>query len=442
MDYLHLLAEYGAVPSDPDELYTDLFKIGGGYIQKTGEIRGQNSVAFKGNPIIYVNDGEQYTGKMKRYILLEDTFLDQIHQAQRAPSNLINTISYYGRKKDKEHSDRCFGLIFDIDDVGESQLSAYLYGMSNDIYPCPNYIVTSKSGRGIHLYYVFDEPVRLFPKVKVQLKELKYSLIRRMWNPHTSCDENVQYQSYDQSFMVAGTTDNMKVYKFKYRENWDIDELCKYSSVVFDKSELYEESRYTLEEAKEKFPEWYEKVIVKGNKEKGHWICKRDLYNWWKRKMLDPNNGATYGHRYWCIMMLVIYAVKSGVSFEEVKKDAYDMIPILNTLNRDKPFTESDVNSALDCYDIQFVTFPINDISRLSNIRIDKNKRNFRTQEKHLQGARAIRDINNDNWREGNGRKSKRDVVKEWRKLNPEGKKIDCHRDIGLDPKTVRKWWE
>ena len=80
--------------------------------------------------------------------------------------------------------------------------------------------------------------------------------------------------------MVAGTTENMKVYKFENRENWNIEELCEYSSVVFDRSELFEESKYSLEEAKEKFPEWYERVIVQGNKERGHWTCKRDLYDW------------------------------------------------------------------------------------------------------------------------------------------------------------------
>ncbi len=31
--------------------------------------------------------------------------------------------------------------------------------------------------------------------------------------------------------------------------------------------------------------------------------------------------------------------------------------------------------------------------------------------------------------------------VSEWRQKHPEGRKADCHRDTGLDPKTIRKWW-
>ena len=53
----------------------------------------------------------------------------------------------------------------------------------------------------------------------------------------------------------------------------------------------------------------------------------------------------------------------------------------------------------------------------------------------------AIRDIVKPNWRDGNGRPSKEQLVKSWRLDNPSGKKVDCHRETGLDPKTIRKWW-
>ena len=29
-----------------------------------------------------------------------------------------------------------------------------------------------------------------------------------------------------------------------------------------------------------------------------------------------------------------------------------------------------------------------------------------------------------------------------WRQQHPDGRKADCHRDTGLDPKTIRKWWD
>ena len=444
-----ILSKYAAVGSTPEELYKDLFHIGEHYIQRQGEYRLDGSEDFKGNPILYVNDREDYKGKMKRYILLEDTFTEQLQKALKEPSNLLNAVSYYGRKKDKEHADRCFGLIFDIDDVDDVTLNRFLYGCQDEyhVYPAPNFIVISRSGKGLHLYYIFDEPVRLYPKIKVQLKSLKHGMTKWLWNPYTSNNENVQYQSYDQSFMVAGTKAAMTVWRLR-EERYSLEALFSKAQMDFDREELWIESKYTLEEAKKKFPQWDEKVIVNGDYEKGHWECKRDLYDWWIRRILHPVDGATYGHRYWCIMMLVIYAVKCGVPYEEVKKDAYKLVPELNSRKPEQPFTGADVESALECYDVQFTTFPIDDISRLSGISIEKNKRNGRPQEQHIKIMNAIRDIEHPDgaWRNKEGRpkgsSQQKKLVEEWRTAHPDGKKADCIRDTGLSKPTVYKWWE
>lgn len=445
MSLSDILLKYNIERSSADELYTRLFHIGEGYIQKQGEYRDQGSTDFKGNPIIYVNDRADYKGDMRRYIGLEDTLISQLHQAQNEPSNLLNAISYYGRKKDKEYGDRCFGLIFDIDDIDDVTLNRFLHGCFSEyhIYPLPNFLVVSRSGHGMHLYYIFDEPVRLFPKTKIQLKTLKYTMTKWLWNPYTSNNENVQYQSYDQSFMIAGTEQNMTVWKIR-DELYPVKELFNLAGVAFDENDIWLENQYTLAEAKEKFPKWYEKVIVNGDTEKGHWTCKRDLYDWWIGKILDSANGATYGHRYWCVMMLVIYAVKCGLAFEEVKKQAYELIPVLNDIKPDAPFTKADVKSALECFDVQFATFPIDDISRLSGIPIEKNKRNYRKQADHLERARAVQNIDypNGEWRNSEGRPDKAEIVEEWRKLHPDGKRAECIRDTGVDKKTVYKWWD
>src|SRR5699024_7000988 len=101
-------------------------------------------------------------------------------------------------------------------------------------------------------------------------------------------------------------------------------------------------TEYTLEEAKEKFPEWYEKVILNKDKSTKKWSVKRDLYDWWKRKIQD---GASFGHRYFCIMCLAIYAIKCDVTEQELREDAYELIPFLNALNTEDPFTAEDVES-------------------------------------------------------------------------------------------------
>ena len=88
-----------------------------------------------------------------------------------------------------------------------------------------------------------------------------------------------------------------------------------------------------------------------------------------------------------------------------------------------------------------YVTFPRDDIGKLAGVVMPVNKRNGRNQNKHMEVARAIQNVVNPNWREGNGRPSAKQIVIEWKQAHPEGKKVDCHRDTGLDPKTIRKWW-
>lgn len=103
-----------------------------------------------------------------------------------------------------------------------------------------------------------------------------------------------------------------------------------------------------------------------------------------------------------------------------------------------------DIRSALEAYDKEYYNFTISDIEALTNVRIDRNKRNGRKQEQHLQFARGIRGVkaNLGEHVSGGGRPSARERVHEWREQHPEGRKADCYRDTGLDPKTIRKWWE
>ena len=87
------------------------------------------------------------------------------------------------------------------------------------------------------------------------------------------------------------------------------------------------------------------------------------------------------------------------------------------------------------------MTFPRDDIARLSGMTMPVNKRNWRKQKEHLRRARAVQDIDYPN-HEWAGRPSAQNQVWEWRQRHPGGRKADCHRDTGLDPKTIRKWWD
>ena len=379
--------------------------------------------------------------------MFEDTFEKWLGEAQKADFAILNGVSYFGRKNLMEHGSQMYALIVDLDGVTSKTLGTFLYGATvkeEYIYPMPNYIALS--GHGVHLYYVFDMPVSLYPNIKLQLKEFKYALIEKVWNPNTSIDKKIQYQGINQGFRVLGgktKVEGVLVRSFRMNQHpWTISELNNYIPEAHrvDDSKLYKESRLTLTQAKEKYPLWYDRVILKGDKLKGQWTCKRDLYDWWKRKIKE---GASYHHRYFSIMCLAIYAVKSGISEKELKADAMELMPFLNAINPDDPFTETDIDSALECFDSRYATFPIDDISKLSDIPIEKNKRNGRKRAEHIKLMNFIRDEINGNkdWRNKDGRPTKQLAIEQWREDHPNGSKARCARELNISRPTINKWW-
>ena len=184
--------------------------------------------------------------------------------------------------------------------------------------------------------------------------------------------------------------------------------------------------------------------------EDNKWHINRALYDWWLNKIKE---GATYGHRYFCIMCLAIYAIKCNISEAELKRDAYSLLDKMNELSKkgdpSSQFTKMDIEAALQGYKEHFKTWGRDKIALISAIPLPINKRNYRTQEEHMKVISAIRDIVKPNWREGNGRPKgcknsnypKAEIVKQWCLDHPNGKKIDCHRDTGLSRMTINKWW-
>ena len=458
-----VITKWGGKEVSAMEVYTDIFHLGYGKIQSEKK-EEKNMVA---NPIGYWKDGEFSDKTIKGHfrIMFEDTFSKRLKELQEAQSAILNGITYFGRKNLQAHASKMYAMIFDLDGVTDTTLNAFFSGAHIDdinVYPIPNYI--AMSGNGVHLYYLFEEPLPLFPNIKIQLKELKYALTEKIWNTYTSKLKVKQFQGINQGFRVIGgktKIEGVRVRAFQMNTHpFSLEQLCRYVPDEYrvDESKLFKESKLTLIEAKKKYPEWYKnlKEFTDENKKRkevgapllkrrhGTWQCKTDLYNWWLRKIKD---GATYHHRYFSIMCLAIYAIKSGVDFETLEQDAYKLVPFLNDINPDEPFTETDCQSALECYDQRYCTFPIDDIIKLSGIAIEKNKRNGRNQADHIKLMNYIRDnINaNKNWRDGNGRpkgSSKEKVtISEWRFNNPKGTKADCIRDTGISKKTVYRWW-
>ena len=410
---------------------------------------------------------EDGSPKIKRYTVTDDLeVIDRLCQTD--DFCLMSPLSYAGKKRTADRARYLYAFAVDLDRVrvkdGDPVGLRTLWNNhieAVDRIPKPTFIVSS--GTGLHLYYVLTEPIALYKDSARKLQDLKRDLTSLIWHDGIVDIESVhdiQQEGIYQGFRIPGTITKKgdRAKAFQTGERITIGDLLRYTESFREGRERIEEKHFvkkkkglTLEKAKELYPDWYERRI-ENNEPKGVWHVSRNVYEWWKDQI---RKGAVVGHRYYCMMMLAVYAQKCSmydpkhnpkpVTREELEKDAFELLDHMESLTNsdDNHFTTGDVLDALEAFNEKWVTYPRNSVEYKSGIRINVNKRNGRKQADHLKRARAVQvvDYPSGEWREGNGRKPKKDIIEEWLLRNPEGSKADCIRETGLSKPTVYKWW-
>ena len=74
------------------------------------------------------------------------------------------------------------------------------------------------------------------------------------------------------------------------------------------------------------------------------------------------------GHRFYGIMTLAIYAKKCGISEDELRQDAFTLLKPYDDMSVEdiNRFTKDDVVCALEMFNEDYVTFPRDDIAKIS----------------------------------------------------------------------------
>ena len=425
---------------EPRDFYRGIF---GDTLQERGTVGDGkcNGVAVEVMP-------EEEEIRAKRYVLTNDLYiLDTLLESDNFI--IISPISYIGKSRKSTNARYIYAMAIDLDGVDEEINVIDLFHQIEKVeyLPKPTYIVWS--GHGLHLYYQFEEPIPLSSYVSKQLSNLKDDLTNKIWNAYTTTLSNkVQLQSLFQGFRLVGsrTKSGGRTKAFQYGDKITVEYLNKFVSYEKNKA-IIPTKKISLEEAKEKYPLWYQKHILgedSKEKKRGHWTCYRGLYEWWKKKLLAE---IKEGHRYYGVMCLAVYAQKAGISREELEADAYNMIYFLDmmTSREGNHFTREDVMAALEIYNDDYYRFPIRSIEKITGIHIEKNKRNYQKQEWHLEDIRTKK-VNmkrrGQSFKNPEGRPSKREAVLEWRKMNPDGNVMECILYTGISKSTVYKYWK
>lgn len=405
--------------------------------------------------------------KVKRFTVTDD--LEVIDQLGKTDDFcLMSPLSYVGKERTAENARFLYAFAVDLDRIKEKDGEPIgLYALwikhieEGDRIPRPTFIVSS--GTGLHLYYVLTEAVALFRDTSKDLQNLKRDLTTLIWHDtivKIDSVKDIQQEGIYQGFRIPGTItkNGERARAFRTGDKIQIEELVRYTKGLRGIREDYERKQFvkkkdlTLTKCKELYPDWYERRIER-KEPRGAWHVSRNVYDWWKRQIIE---GAVSGHRYYCIMMLAMYARKCSmydekhnpnpVTKEELERDAFSLLDLMEsrTISEDNHFTTDDILKALEAFDEKWITYPRNSIEYKSGIRIKVNKRNGRKQSDHIKLMNLIRDEINHNtdWRNKDGRPTKKNIVEEWRYNHPEGRKADCIRDTGLTKPTVYKYWE
>ena len=426
------------------EFYRDVFPVG------SFEKKGVFEKGKYNGILVEVTNEKLNSGKPR---VLRHTITDDLEKLDEVVSRdnfcLMSPISYAGKTRDSSMARELYALAFDLDGLISTDKSPYLgikelfWQIENTDYriPKPTYVVSS--GTGLHLYYVFEKPIPLFENVLEQLEVYKRKLTWFLWHDSISTlHDKIQYEPVCQGFRVVGTITKSgeRVRAFKTGPKVTMEYMNSFYPEEFQVKEFAYKSDLTLDQAKEKYPEWYQERIIE-KKPRKTWIFNRRVYDRWLQRIQTE---YSIGHRYWCVWVLAVTAMKCGISLEELERDAFGLIERFN--KDESPFTKEDVLAALEGYDSAWFTYPVEKMAYRSDVPLEKTKRNYQKQSDHLEEARAIRDIrqkrNGTNWDDNNGRKPKNDIVQKWRLEHPEGTKYQCIKDTGLSKNTVKKWWD
>ena len=430
----------------------------------------------------------------KNHIVLDD--LSQIEKAiaQFGSSKsdfFIAPVSYLGRRRTKKNERWMYACIVEVDhprtdiidghrrQTGVEQL---IQEWTDSItgYPMPSACVCS--GSGLHLIYLLDRPYQVWePDQKWRWDNFRERFTKHIWSEAVT-KEPVQIENHCQSFRVVGTRtkkDQLVEAFWLSHKRYTIDELfsiipyddprqqegeslAQYYDRFFDghyppnnllrtekqaMPKLHQADRPLspkLQEAKEKWPEWFQARIVEKQppKQPGQWTCNRGLYDWFLR---EAKKNPYVGSRYHRIHALAEFAVKCGISYDELKRDAYELYCQFREVDMSQPFTYAEYVQARDEY---FSTEAHKSTREWieTNTGVEMNppaKRNGRTKADHLQRVNQQRKQHHDQTGEpyGGGRPDKCQAIHQWQSRHPGGTKMECHRDTGISRPTIDRWW-
>lgn len=414
-DKAELLAEYG-VEVTATEMYEDIF--------------GDLDLVV---PAVVIDDDEkaeeeQDADKKMKHILPMPVKL-AIEESKNRNDMLLGGCTYFNDWISKKSAKDIYTLIVDMDNVYSGTLQMALqkdwYTGTGKYLPKPTYIVNS--GTGLHLYFVFKAPIPNYKRQTANLDKLYRTLAEEQTTNRVYLVKQVQW--FGQDFRMAGGKNkyNWTNGIYKYGEKWDADELAKALGLKGLHFIRYGEKRTSKPVSKQK------KVLKRNG-----WHTNRA---WYDKALQECIEKTKEGNRYMSMCALSVIAFKCNVPKDELTRDLEGLLPHYNK-NAKRIVKPREILSAIKMYNDKAWLTPKEVLENWQGWLYPPRKRNGRNQKIHLKLARNQLAMLKELGETSQGRPNAKEIVLRWRSFNPEGRKIDCYREIGLSRVTIDKWWD
>lgn len=397
-----VLSQYGE-QVNPYTLYEDIF----------GDMQQEIPVVVIGDE----NDNEKTIRKM--------SIEDAVSFGLCRNDVLIGGCTYFNCWISKKSAKDIHTFIIDYDNAYSgtllNALRADWRSGNGEPFAKPTYIVNS--GTGLHLYFVLTEPIPNYHNMTANIdrlyRELAIQQSRRVY-----CHRQVQW--FGQDFRCAGGLNkyDWENTVFRVGEKWDADALARAVGLDLHFTRYGEKRTQKPQERKHK------------RRQSEGWKTNRAFYDYSLKTCIEKTHE---GNRYMSMCALSAIAYKCGVDRDELERDLNGLLPEYNKKSERK-VTVKEIRSAMKMYNSKAALTPRESLEHWQGWEYKPIKRNGRKQAEHLKRARLVQtlDYPDGEWR---GKQSKQDIVLQWQRDNPEGRKCDCIRDLGVDRKTVSKYW-
>lgn len=343
--------------------------------------------------------------------------IDEILQIA-AFGNYVYTYScsfFHGWPREKLVND-VYAFVIDLDGVSPADLRVL---MKREIKKLPpTYIVNS--GQGVHLVYMFTNPVACY---KVRKKPLKQAIkaLASLFKVKTYSYEVDPTATLVHPYRVVGSRTKLgqTAKAYKMGEKREVVEMLKLLNI----------DTYLFEEHKKK---------PKTQRRKASYNSKVATLPTGRVQFYDSTyervrHEVDEGHRYLSLFALAIIAYKCRIPRAQIEEDIGDLVDLFNQKEHMQKVRENEIEKALTGYSQKFVKVNSYTLEEYLGFAFHrKTKRNGLKQREHLLIARAVKDARQ--------KATKEIQMKRYLQKYPDASLKQMEEDLGWSRHTIIKY--